>query len=382
MKRFLAQFCVATLLMALLSGLSIAAFADPLWGSTILRTKRDELRRTGATDVIFLGDSRAYFHIDPAEFDATLLRSGHVLRSFNAAELGGQQLEFLFVVESLLADENMRPSFIFVPVIEMQNMPKSYDQSPQHLYWMTGRNALAGITKAAEDIIIRRKAFFASFGKKAGREPADMHSEKSNVEPPNRKQWVNGVLKRMTTMRQYSEAYLKRMFAIHVHSRPLKEPEDPRFLGTEKNGYLSPMRQTMFDWPFSFAKTYLDDPSLYLEEREDILFAYDRPCESAPEIHRHLLLKEAAYAKSKGVRLFYYLPMTNRSLEARCVHESLSSSDVISVPDPHSMTELYDRTSFLWPSHLNEKAAEKYTRWLAIRFAEILNATHPLGIEI
>ena len=115
-RRVIVLRCVWGLLVMLLTAQLVAAWLPrPPQDWTSAKLDDFELRKD-EYDVVFLGSSQIYRHIDPEVFDALMVEAGHELTSFNMGVPGMAGLETRFVLKQLLAMEPARLKWIIMDV--------------------------------------------------------------------------------------------------------------------------------------------------------------------------------------------------------------------------------------------------------------------------
>lgn len=121
MQRFLIRLLFFTAVAAVLLA-TLDSAAPKGWGNAILAEKWVSFDRPAgdSKNVVFVGSSRIYRHIDPAQFDVLVPGAN----SYNLGSPDSNFLAHLQIVQQLLKSDRQLPQYIF---LELQGLPRITD---------------------------------------------------------------------------------------------------------------------------------------------------------------------------------------------------------------------------------------------------------------
>jgi hypothetical protein len=330
----------------------------------LLEGRKDEI------DVLFVGSSKVFRHVDPALFDELMAKSGRRTRSFNLGVPAMGGVETLFALREALAMEPGRLRWVLLDLRDPGHVLSGDNHLTERVAaWHDGPGACLAARMALEseepwawrlDQFRRHVVAFCYRLGNVGR--LRVLTER----------WVEGTaeLRRQARARREAGAVLDR--------------------GPALNGFAA------LDWAYpratAFQRQMLDERrQAWLAQRADVLdkiparraegwplLRHDASRRDSPELtagEQQLFQEITALVHEHGLSLAFMTHPDTRQIEyyQRAGERLGLVRDVLDLDDPQRHPELFEADAFYDRGHLGERGAALYTRALAARFAAHLD---------
>lgn len=353
MKKLFTRLAILILIYFVIS--QIAVYTLPFsWGNSRLNTKYQAYKeQESAYNMIMIGASTTYRHLDPKLFDAIVNSKDPALNihSFNFGIPANRTPQSVYALDNLLKSKNENIKYIVLDLSELTKMGVDNLHKKEMLYWYTWSN-IGMIMKASWE---SEKGLANKIGVPALH--AFSFAEKS-------------------LMIGMGGAYFEQQLGYNI---------EPLALGPDKNGFYS-LDQEMKDNPEGDLAVRYDvlrtpDTIEYRTLKCQELFNkyHDSKKNYSKTIAKELndVIAECEkqditiifmLSQRLGERYQYLLPLFNE----------LPDKNKLSFADPSAYPELNDRENLFDLAHLNAKGAQIFTTIFAEKFLEKINA--PEGI--
>ncbi|NQZ96389.1 MAG: hypothetical protein HRU01_07765 [Myxococcales bacterium] len=346
MVQNLGRRSVAVLLFALAFFATVRLVGSFRATSSLVEAKLGQIVRDAADiDVIFLGNSRAYRHVDPETFDRHTADAGHPTRSYNlgAPDMSFAELDYVVRTLETLGLENLR--WVFIDLTTSWRVDPRNLGSRRVIAWHDLRSSLIALSLAAD-------------GEAAGSEAAP--AEGTDAESPAARH-VSNFFVRLTGAGYGRDAteYLLEGGAY----------DDP--LAGHVRGFL-PLTADSVGAERRHAR-FLSNASAYRMRIERLKHSA-RVVGSPGPRQEALLERLIGEATEAGIRVVLYMPpVASRTLWMSERRPDSPDYLYFAFNDPNDYPEFFRVSDRFDPQHLNASAARRFSKTLALRFAAALH---------
>lgn len=299
-------------------------------------------------NTIFIGSSRMYRHVVPGIFDRTMRSYGYPIQSFNFGVYGMHVPETYFLLKKILAMKPENLKWIFVELYDLQlNIPNDNIRTDRVIYWHTLQHTLwiYKLILASDDHVFRKLNHFRD------------HTQ------PLLYNVIN--LGKADVLINYIFPQVK---SITHKSIPSK---DIVFRSPGADGYLS--LEDEHDHYFQQRhEEYLRDLNYYMKTVDAMTQKSQQTTHLEPYelniIDEFIKIIQA----SKAIPIFIITPLLEKQDHYIAAYQKGHLPTLFAFNDPVAFPDLYSPNSRFDQAHLNEQGAQKFTMYLAQKFAEYM----------
>ncbi len=330
---------------------------------------REFAERKDEFDLVFLGSSQIYRHVDPALFDEVMAAEGVPVHSFNFGVPGMGALENRWILEQVLA---MEPARLETIVFD----------APAPGVLLSGMNHVTPRVKTWHDLdttllalrIIRDAGMPTSWKVDMARRHLVSFGYK---------------LCNVGSLREVLEWELTGTSETRADEERMARINGPGGLGTDERGWVSmnkayndssPYQRSLLKQRYDKMQEEMDRWVKRVQEDPDRprpLLEFDgqpREVQDLTPAEKELLGDLIAMTQAAGVRPLFTNAPDIRQKEYFVVEAAKAGviPELVDMDDPHEHLELLDPTLRFDELHLHEKGAVAYTEALAKEIAELL----------